>query len=939
MIPPMSWTVSLLPDDPAPMRALARAVLDAAPTANGIADASDALVIVPASRARRSFERHLFDLAREQGIAAVAPHVVTPGALLARFTVPSGCALGALGERAAWLAAIDRCGPDELAALFPERIGDAAPDERSREAVADRIASLHRECAAAGHRFAAVAAHVEATMPDADPARWRALVSVAAAREALLAEAGAADRSLDAIDAVASGRVRFDGIRRVHVFLADPDPVQRALLRAMAGRGVDVRSMVHAEGDALPAPLDADGCPDHQAWSRAAVDVGQSRILRAGAPADQAAAVMDAIAAIPAPRRSDEIAVAVPDPAVAAEVSVRLPAWGVPVSAPPGRSAADGPLGILLAAIAEWIGSRSCDALGQLVRMPAVERWLEVSGVRGPIATTADFAARSGARTVPFAGKHAATANLDGVIGALDRLLEPLAGARTASAVAAALRPLLDELVRPATVQDRDAGDAAREALDELAALPRPLDRGPSAASWVRMVRESMASATLPSAGSEDGVELMGWLEAGIDDAPHLVLTGMNEGIVPEGLTIDPWLPDSARERLGMQCARRRQARDAWILHGLLRRKRSLCLVTGRTTADGERLRPSRLLLGVRGEALAQRVLWLTGEEGGLAQAARWQGTAPANGLFGPSLVPEGESKIGRISVTSFRDWFASPALFRLRRDPRIKLTDAGGPATELDPMTFGTLVHDALEAWGRRAAERTAAGEDPETDASVIEREVLDAFEVVRARQFVPNVRGAFEVQFALAIERLRAFARVQAGWAACGWRVVRAEQQFDTFDGTTPAPMLGSTGIRLCGRIDRVDLHDELGYAALDYKTSSEASTPEAAHRKPKTGEWLDLQLPLYRVLLGSTGIDVKPDRLGYFALPSNPSDAKVILAEDWDDDFAIEAEAEACRIAALVAAGDFSGDRYRPQFADDPFAAVFCEGMRGLRQEASP
>jgi hypothetical protein len=62
-------------------------------------------------------------------------------------------------------------------------------------------------------------------------------------------------------------------------------------------------------------------------------------------------------------------------------------------------------------------------------------------------------------------------------------------------------------------------------------------------------------------------------------------------------------------------------------------------------------------------------------------------------------------------------------------------------------------------------------------------------------------------------------------------------------------------------------------------------------------------------------------------------------VILAEDWDDDFAIEAEAEACRIAALVAAGDFSGDRYRPQFADDPFAAVFCEGMRGLRQEASP
>ena len=939
MIPPMPWTASTLPDDPAPMRALARAVLDAAPAANGIADASDALVIVPASRARRSFERHLFDLARERGVAAIAPHVVTPGALLARFTVPSGAALGAIGERAAWLAAIDRCGPDELAALFPEQAGDAGPDERSREAVAERIASLHRECAAAGHRFSAVAAHVESTMPDADPARWRALATVAAAREALLAEAGAADRALDAIDAVAAGRIRFDGIRRVHVFLADPDPVQRALLRAMAARGVDVRSMIHADADALPAPLDGDRCPDHQAWSVAAVDVGQERILRAGAPADQAAAVMDAIAAVPLPRRTDEIAVAVPDPAVAAEVSVRLPSWGVPVSAPPGRSAAEGPLGILLAAVAEWLACRSCDALGQLVRVPDVERWLEAARVRDPIGATAAFAARSGARTVPPAGSHEATAGIDGVIRAVDGLLSPVTKARTASAAASALRAVLDALVRPVTVQDRDAGDAAREALDELAALPRPLDRGPSPAAWVRMIRESMASATLPSSGAEDGIELMGWLEAGIDDAPHLVLTGMNEGIVPEGLTIDPWLPDSARERLGMQCARRRRARDAWILHGLLRRKRSVCLVTGRTTAEGERLRPSRLLLGVRGTELAERVLWLTGEQGAVAQAVRWQGTAPANGLFGPSLVPEGESRIARISVTSFRDWFASPALFRLRRDPRIKLTDAGGPATELDPMTFGTLVHDALEAWGRRAAERSAAGEDPETDAGVIEREVLEAFDEVRSRQFVPDVRGAYEVQFALAVERLRAFARVQAGWASCGWRVVRAEQQFDTFADATPAPELGSTGIRLCGRIDRVDLHDELGYAALDYKTSSEASPPEAAHRKPRTGEWVDLQLPLYRVLLGSTGIEVKPSQLGYFALPSNPADAKVLLAEEWDDDFAREAEAEACRIAALVAAGDFSGDRYRPQFADDPFAPVFCEGMRGLRQEASP
>jgi hypothetical protein len=98
--------------------------------------------------------------------------------------------------------------------------------------------------------------------------------------------------------------------------------------------------------------------------------------------ADQAAAVMDAIAAIPVPRRTVDISVAVPDPAVASEVAVRLPTWGVPVTALPGRSAADGSLGMLLAATAEWLASNGCDELCTLVRHPDIERYLEQRGVR-----------------------------------------------------------------------------------------------------------------------------------------------------------------------------------------------------------------------------------------------------------------------------------------------------------------------------------------------------------------------------------------------------------------------------------------------------------------------------------------------------------------------------------------------------------------------------
>jgi hypothetical protein len=45
--------------------------------------------------------------------------------------------------------------------------------------------------------------------------------------------------------------------------------------------------------------------------------------------------------------------------------------------------------------------------------------------------------------------------------------------------------------------------------------------------------------------------------------------------------------------------------------------------------------------------------------------------------------------------------------------------------------------------------------------------------------------------------------------------------------------------------------------------------------------------------------------------------------------------EAEAEARRIAALVEAGDFSGPDDRTPGRDDPFAPIFCDGMRGLEE----
>jgi len=927
----MPWTVERLPDGPSLMRALAQAMLRATPAVDGIVDFADALAVVPASRAVRSLEVHLTALARGEGHAVVLPRIVTPGALGSCVVVPRGRVLDTVGERRAWGVAIGRCA--EVRALFPGLDEDEEPSVLQRDAACDRLARLHRDCAAAGIGLAEAAEHVRRELPEADLASWDAVVAVDAARQSLLEDCGAEDRASMVRDAARAGAVRAGRLRRVWVVMADPDPVHRSLLESLAACGVSVTVGVHAGGDELPAPVDGRGFPDHAAWGSVSIAVDDGAIAVAESPADQAAAVMEALAGIPEPRRSDEIAISAPDQAVAAEVASRLPAWGVRVRVPPGRSAAESSGGVLVEALGAWLEDRSCAALGALVRHPAVERMLGARGIADAIARVSAVVSSSGAmhvaRTPEPAWSSAAR-----VIEEIDGWLGTLSEAHGGRAVGEALRSVLDDVLRPVDPADRAAGRAILAAIDSLESLPGPLDDGLDAPSALRLVRDALMAAELPAEGGTDGVEVMGWLEAGIDDAPHLVLTSMNEGTVPEGASTDPWLPDSARERLGMSCARRRRARDAWILHGLLARKRSIRLVSGRVTSDGEPMRPSRLLLGCSGASLAARVLRLADDPG--PSAARWSASAPAEGQFAPSIIPEGASAVGTISVTGFRDWFESPALVRLKRDPRLRLEEPSGAGDELDPMGFGSLVHAALERWGLEECARAA----PTVDASAVERDVLAAFDEVRATTFSRTVRGAYEVQFALACERLRAFALHQARWASQGWKVARVELGFGIGGpGGIEAPLIGDVSLRLTGRIDRVDLHPEHGHAALDYKTSAEAPDPDRSHRR-RDGRWIDLQLPLYRVLLRSVGITVAPSRLGYFALPSNPDAAGLRMAHDWDEAIVADAEEEARRIARLIEAGQFDDDgSWRPDPDRHAFAPIWGVGMRGLRGGVRP
>ena len=119
------------------------------------------------------------------------------------------------------------------------------------------------------------------------------------------------------------------------------------------------------------------------------------------------------------------------------------------------------------------------------------------------------------------------------------------------------------------------------------------------------------------------------------------------------------------------------------------------------------------------------------------------------------------------------------------------------------------------------------------------------------------------------------------------------------------------------LRGRIDRIDQHEDGRIRILDYKTGNKIKKPTELHRRH--GDWIDLQLPLYRHLIRAAGFDLTDASLGYVGLPAR-TDGGVFVLAPWGDDEYVTADARAVEIIDAVRAGEFEPAQDPPLFHDD-------------------
>ncbi len=161
----------------------------------------------------------------------------------------------------------------------------------------------------------------------------------------------------------------------------------------------------------------------------------------------------------------------------------------------------------------------------------------------------------------------------------------------------------------------RDAVRAMDAVLEGWQTLPTPLQPLTTSAEAIRLLLRQMAKArAYDEEPRRDAVEILGWLELATDDAPYLILCGMNEQNVPAARNGDLFLPNALREYLHIESNDRSYARDAYVLCRLLASRQSLHLVAGRRTATDDPLIPSRLLFATSLEGIARRAKRLFGD-------------------------------------------------------------------------------------------------------------------------------------------------------------------------------------------------------------------------------------------------------------------------------------------------------------------------------------
>ena len=906
---------------------------------------------------RRAARRLLELLAGDPSIGAyglVPPVIVTPSQLPEMLYRPHRRLASPLELRLAFLDVLQGLPRQQLDLICPQP--PAVDDLAGWLAVVAELEKLDLELSAAGWTWRQAAKRLEERSSFEDGGRWRVLVEIRGRVETLLRGRETASVAGARLHQLAKGRSKHSPSARL-IALVGVAELPALFQRLLAACAIETCALIQAPRSQANA-FDDWGCARAGIWTDRVIDIEPGQLHVAEDPNDVIARVVELVQSWTADDAhaglvAQEVSIGLGDESKARRLADALDVAGVSSHSPLGRALRASRPAVLLECLAQYLRSRRVAHLAKLLRLPDFESFalrddgeLEAvigSGVsdrrskaiaaaleRGDLLTALDryssdaLIARADRDPLPGSGVGGR------FVSWLDRLVHELLGldpstprpaeltlAEWAQRAARALATIYDRDLDPQDERDAELiqsleliGDELRQqhrlGEQQLRLVPMQLDQ-----SLAMTLGGSRSVLYAPDSGASAGVELLGWLELALDDAPALIVTDLNEGSIPRSKNADQLLPNSARSLLGLMDNRRRYARDAYLLTTLLASRRRVALMLSRRGGDGETLRPSRLLLARAPGQQARAVIELLDPRPTAPRSTLWL-SGERTALEVPRPQPL-SAPVDAMSVTAFRDYLACPYRFYLRHV--LGLETVRDLPRELDARLFGELSHDVLRRFAVDEVARSG-------DADAGHRVLVDLLQMEARDRFGTEPPPAVRVQLAQLERRLGVFASWHSGEVRAGWRVRQ-----DLIERRLSAQLqVDGRPFTVTGRVDRVDEHEQLGQRIIDYKTADRPRRPEEIHRS--ADRWVDLQLPLYRELTRALGIDDSA-ALGYVTLSKKLDSSDLFLAARWSSQEQADAIACAFEVVRAVRSERFWPPQEPPSF-DDGLGRICGDGL---------
>lgn len=891
-------------------------------------DLRNVILALPGGRAGRRLLELLVDRAEALSLALVPPRVLTAGHLTEELYPEQKQFADDFTQHLAWIEALQESDEELVDRVIPHR-----PDKNDLFAwlaLTELLAQLHRELAAELLDFNDVIERGPQLATFAEAKRWQALAELQRNYLRVLDQLDVWDQQTARKVAVEKRECRTD-CDIVLVGIVELNAVQRAMLEQVAER---VTALVFAPSE-LAERFDDFGCLRLAAWQEADIDLPADRVEIVEGPGDQADAVLRTIAALDGQYAAEEITVGVQEgESLVPYLEQRFEECGIAARHGVGRSIQQTAPFRLLEAIADYLQTGRFASFAALVRHPDLTRWLLGRDIRGDWLTALDNYHSDHLPSRP--PKQWGDDLMQQVYESVGQLLNGLTGkAQPLHEWSDAVVKLLLEVYGTRDLQqERDADrelsascEKVAIAAQSLASAATQLSPRLTGAEALRLILREVEGEHIPPRAEAAAIELVGWLELRLDDAPVIIVTGFNEGLVPSARNGDQFLPNELRRQLHLMDNDHHYARDAYALAALCASRKELRIIAGRRTAKNDPLIPSRLLFARPAAELPGRVERYfnarpTQPLSRIAAGLRPGQTSVNLVVPRPQKLPE---TVTKMRVTEFRDYLACPYRYYLKY--RLDLKTRDDTADELDGGLFGSLLHDVFRIFGEGQLTTVT------TDAEAIRRELHAALDGLARKRFGKSSLPAVTLQVEQVRQRLDAFSRWQAGWAREGWRIRYVEEVIDQ----EQAPfVVDGKPMYLQGRIDRVDVNERDGICVVfDYKTGDQAETPEKSHRTA-AGDWVDLQLPLYRHVVRALEID-GPVKLGYIVVPRDMSEGKTgAQIAEWTDAELAAADAVAANIVRKVRDEIFWPRTSPPPSFAEEFAAICQDGRLGGETE---